>query len=202
MPGPDGRGPRVLAREDGGVPAARAEPSAEPCPLVHVLLVGGTLADWDALGEEGWRRRVATLGDAAAAAGCRWLTLHPYEAGTSAAPAVPALWTVTRDGCTVIVDAEPDGRQRLVRGLARLTPSAPLDEATLTAAVLAPAEVDPDLVVVLGPRDRLPPSLVWELAYSELVYLDVTWAELGAEHLQVALEEYRHRERRFGGVSA
>lgn len=184
------------------MPTARAEPSAEPPPLVHVLVVGGTLADWDALGEEGWQRRVATLGDAAAAAGCRWLTLHPYEAGAEAGPTVPATWTVTRDGCTVIVDAEPDGRQRLVRGLARLAPTDPLDEATLTAAVLAPAEVDPDLVVVLGPSDRLPPSLVWELAYSELVYLDLTWAELRAEHLQEAFEEYRHRDRRFGGVSA
>lgn len=166
------------------------------------MLVGGTLADWEALGEDGWRRRVEVLGDVAASVGCRWLTLHPYEAGEPAPAIVTATWTTTRDGCTVIVDAEADGRQRLVRGLARLATPSEVDEVSLTAAVLAPADVEPDLVVVLGPPERLPPSLVWELAYSELVYLDVAWADLGAEHLEMALEEYRHRDRRFGGVSA
>ena len=191
------------------------DPSVAPTGLVHVMLVGGTLADWEALGEDGWRRRVTSLGGAAAAAGCRWLTLHPYEAGASAGTAagrgeplsVPAPWTASCDGCTVIVDAEPDGRRRLLRGLAALAAEPPgtegaIDEATLAAAVLAPAEVDPDLVVVLGPRDRLPPSLVWELAYSELVYLDVAWAALEPDDLRQALEEYRRRDRRFGGVSA
>ena len=42
---------------------------------------------------------------------------------------------------------------------------------------------EPDLVVVLGPPTRLPPSLVWELAYGELVFVAVGWRDLGAAHL-------------------
>ena len=38
----------------------------------------------------------------------------------------------------------------------------------------APADVEPDLIVILGPHDRLPPSLVWELAYGELVFWTAT----------------------------
>jgi len=66
--------------------------------------------------------------------------------------------------------------------------------------LLAPASTEPDLVVVLGPSDRLPSSLVWELAYSELVYLDVAWADLAPDHLVAAIDAYRHRHRRFGGL--
>jgi undecaprenyl diphosphate synthase len=59
---------------------------------------------------------------------------------------------------------------------------------------------EPDLVVVLGSDDRLPPSLVWELAYSELVFLPVDWSVLDGERLDDALGVYFGRERRFGGV--
>ena len=41
-----------------------------------------------------------------------------------------------------------------------------------------PADVEPDLVLVLGPPTRLPPSLVWELAYGELVFEPVALATL------------------------
>lgn len=53
---------------------------------------------------------------------------------------------------------------------------------------------------MLGRDDRLPPSLVWELAYSELVFLPVDWSVLDAERLDDALGVYFGRERRFGGV--
>ena len=63
-----------------------------------------------------------------------------------------------------------------------------------------PADVEPDLVVVLGPPTRLPPSLVWELAYGELVFDPTPLAEFGAEHVRTAIEEFHGRRRRFGGL--
>ena len=42
---------------------------------------------------------------------------------------------------------------------------------------------EPDLLVVLGPPTQLPPSLVWELAYAELVFIPVAWSEFGAGEL-------------------
>ncbi len=96
---------------------------------------------------------------------------------------------------------EPDGRARLVRAVERLRlAGTPITEASIAAGLNAPATVDPDLVVVLGPGHRLPPSLVWELAYSELVFLDVAWSDLQPAHLERAVDEFHHRHRRFGGL--
>ena len=55
-------------------------------------------------------------------------------------------------------------------------------------------------MLILGPPTRLPPSLVWELAYGELVFLPVGFDELGAEHVASALDDYATRRRRFGGL--
>jgi undecaprenyl diphosphate synthase len=60
--------------------------------------------------------------------------------------------------------------------------------------------VEPDLVLLLGTDDRLPTSLVWELAYSELVYIDVSWRDLAAVHLAEAIGAFQGRHRRFGGL--
>jgi undecaprenyl diphosphate synthase len=100
----------------------------------------------------------------------------------------------------VIVDPHADGRDHLVVALRKLAESNQLTDAAVAPALLAPAEVEPDLVLLLGPQDRLPTSLVWELAYSELVYLQVTWSELGAADLAAAIHEFEGRHRRFGGL--
>jgi undecaprenyl diphosphate synthase len=107
---------------------------------------------------------------------------------------------VVHGGCTVIVDPHPDGRERLVVALRKLAESNQLSDAAVAPALLAPAEVEPDLVLVLGTNVRLPTSLVWELAYSELVYTDVSWAELDAAHLDDAIAAFHGRHRRFGGL--
>jgi undecaprenyl diphosphate synthase len=62
--------------------------------------------------------------------------------------------------------------------------------------------VEPDLVLILGPPTRLPPSLVWELAYGELVFLPVGFTELAAEHVAKAVDDFHSRRRRFGGLDA
>ncbi len=54
--------------------------------------------------------------------------------------------------------------------------------------------------MVLGESTRLPPSLVWELAYSELVFHPMAWDELSADHLVDAIADFARRERRFGGL--
>ena len=70
----------------------------------------------------------------------------------------------------------------------------------MTQGLSPPADADPDLVVVIGADHRMPPSLVWELAYSELVYVDTTWQHFGAGHLDDAIGSYAHRHRRFGCI--
>lgn len=170
-------------------------------PLHHVTVVGGTLAEWSAMSTEQWAERLTELGKVADHMGARWLTLRPFEPTVPvSAPAVQER-TVVVGVCTVTADPECDGRSRIARAVEALRAAGEvIDEASLGARLNAPAETDPDLVVVLGAARRLPSSLVWELAYSELVFLDTTWQHLGASHLEDAVASYAHRHRRFGGV--
>jgi undecaprenyl diphosphate synthase len=59
---------------------------------------------------------------------------------------------------------------------------------------------DPDLMVRTSGEHRISNFLLWQLAYSELVFTDVLWPDFRREHLQDAVREYQRRERRFGGV--
>jgi undecaprenyl diphosphate synthase len=81
-----------------------------------------------------------------------------------------------------------------------LDPDEPVNEATVAEVLYAPADTEPDLIVVLGPSTQLPPSLVWELAYGELVFLSPSWEELTPHHLLDAIADFARRSRRFGGL--
>ena len=55
--------------------------------------------------------------------------------------------------------------------------------------------------MVLGPPTRLPPSLVWELAYGELVFVPVALARAAAPTTSLAaIDDFAGRRRRFGGL--
>jgi len=61
---------------------------------------------------------------------------------------------------------------------------------------------DPDLIIRTSGELRLSNFLLWQSAYAELVFLDAFWPEFGRELLEAAIEEFRRRNRRFGGVTA
>lgn len=172
---------------------------AVSAPLRHVLIVGGTAAEWAATDELRWKELVSELARAAHAAGACWLTFRPYGGATADAPTVPR----EAGGCTVVVDGCADGRDRLISAIERVrTRVGPegITEEAIGAELVAPADAEPDLALVVGPGDHLPPSLVWELAYSELVFADCAWSDLGEKHLHDAIVEFGRRERRFGGL--
>ncbi len=166
--------------------------------LRHVMVVGGTLGDWDDLGVQRWDARVNDLGEVAANAGATFLTLRAFEPGVR--PSDSARWERQVSTCHVIIDPVGDGRARFAQAMADLPDDEPINEATISEALYAPADVEPDLIVVLGEPTRLPPSLVWELAYGELVFQPMAWHELSADHLVDAIADFAQRERRFGGL--
>ena len=60
---------------------------------------------------------------------------------------------------------------------------------------------DPDLVLRTSGEYRISNFLLWELAYSELVFADVLWPDFRREHLFEAIREYQGRNRRYGGAT-
>ena len=167
--------------------------------LHHIIVVGGTLAQWAAMSDQQWSLRMTDLGKVADHCGARWLSLRPFSG--EAADGVRATRSVTVGGCQVDTIPQADGRVRVSQAIiAMQAAGTPIDEPHLGAQLNLPADCDPDLVVVLGTPDRLPTSLVWELAYSELVFTPIAWEHLGASHLDDAIGSYAHRHRRFGGV--
>jgi undecaprenyl diphosphate synthase len=99
----------------------------------------------------------------------------------------------------VIIHSSTDGRERICRALEERSVNEIVTENFLDQRLFGNSG-DPDLVVVLGPANCLPRSLVWELAYSEIVFVEQSWTMLSLEKIQSAIQEYFLRHRRFGGV--
>jgi undecaprenyl diphosphate synthase len=57
---------------------------------------------------------------------------------------------------------------------------------------------EPDLFIRTGGEHRISNFLLWDLAYTELYFADVLWPDFGVTELELALERYAARERRFG----
>ncbi|MET0324343.1 MAG: undecaprenyl diphosphate synthase family protein [Ilumatobacteraceae bacterium] len=171
--------------------------------LAHVMVVAGTRRDWAAIDEAGWRRLAGELGTVVADAGGAWLTIRAYESGEDvpASSGLDGLHLTAADGrCVVLIDPVSDGRERFASAMRQLPAGSAVDEKAVAGVLYAPADVEPDLVLVLGPSTRLPPSLVWELAYGELVFLPIALADLRGQHLVEAIEDFQGRRRRFGGL--
>jgi undecaprenyl diphosphate synthase len=168
--------------------------------LRHVMVVGGTLAEWTDMSADDWHKRVDELGSYCASIGVPWLTIRVYEATGDPSDGRLTWWTHEVHGCSVAVDPTASGRERFASAMRDLDPAAPVTEAAVIAALYEPADCEPDLLVVLGPPTQLPPSLVWELAYAELVFLPVGWKEFAAADLAGAVVDFAGRRRRFGGL--
>lgn len=76
---------------------------------------------------------------------------------------------------------------------------APLDEATLEAGLSTAGAPPVDVIVRTSGEQRLSNFLLWEAAYAELVYQNVLWPDYGAAGLADVVDQYRNRDRRFGG---
>ena len=90
-----------------------------------------------------------------------------------------------------------------VRGLVAsgLSPSR-VDERAIRDHLYYPDAPDPDLVIRTSGEFRISNFLLWQLAYSELVFSDVLWPDFRRQHLFEAVREFQRRDRRYGGVEA
>jgi undecaprenyl diphosphate synthase len=72
------------------------------------------------------------------------------------------------------------------------------DEDEFAKFLYAPEMNDPDILIRTSGERRLSNYLLWQSAYSELVFTDTLWPDFGEADLRAALEEFDARERRFG----
>jgi undecaprenyl diphosphate synthase len=75
-----------------------------------------------------------------------------------------------------------------------------IDEKMIRRHLYAPDMPDPDLLVRTSGEYRISNYLLWQLAYSELVFTDVLWPDFRRADLFAAIAEFQQRERRFGAV--
>ena len=118
--------------------------------------------------------------------------------------------TCANTGLVVVVAFNYGSRQeiaRAARALAVEVRDGRLDPAAITAERLGArldtaALPDPDLIIRTSGEQRLSNFLLWQAAYSELVFVPIYWPDFDRAALESAIDEYHRRERRFGGLAA
>ena len=74
-----------------------------------------------------------------------------------------------------------------------------VDEETFARRLSAPELPDPDLLIRSSGEVRLSNFMLWQLAYTELVFTETLWPDFGEADLRNAMGEYARRRRRYGG---
>jgi len=114
--------------------------------------------------------------------------------------------TEGNDGIVLTVAANYGGQWDIVQAVQRWQAAHPYTDArSLTqeqlAQFLSTAHMpDPDLLIRTGGEQRISNFLLWQVAYAELYFRDVLWPEFDTAQLELALDWYLTRQRRFGRV--
>jgi undecaprenyl diphosphate synthase len=106
--------------------------------------------------------------------------------------------------CTLTMAFNYGGRAEIVDAVQRLVadgvPADKVSEKAIRSRLYFPDLPDPDLVIRTSGEHRISNFLLWQLAYSELVFDDVLWPDFRRGHLFEAVRDYQQRQRRYGGV--
>ena len=81
-----------------------------------------------------------------------------------------------------------------------LDPNA-IDARTVAAHLYLPDMPDPDLVIRSSGERRVSNFLLWQSAYAELAFPETLWPDFDRHSLAACVDDYRRRQRRFGGVA-
>src|SRR5690606_30383498 len=96
-----------------------------------------------------------------------------------------------------------EAARRLARQVAagKLSPD-DITEARLAAELYTAGIPDPDVIIRTSGEQRISNFLLWQAAYSELIFVDEHWPDFNEQSFRRVLEEYASRDRRFGGMEA
>lgn len=113
-------------------------------------------------------------------------------------------------GLTLVVAFNYGARQEIARAARRMADelakgsmiARDIDVDSFGRFLDAPDLPDPDLIIRTSGEQRLSNFLLWQCAYSELVFVQTYWPDFDRSALETALQEYSQRVRRFGGLVA
>jgi undecaprenyl diphosphate synthase len=111
------------------------------------------------------------------------------------------------EGMQVILALNYGGRNEIVRAVRRLAletgglgKAGDISEESIGARLDNPGVPDPDIIIRTAGEFRISNFLLWEGAYAEYYISPKFWPDFTEEDLALALEDYRNRDRRFGGL--
>ena len=107
--------------------------------------------------------------------------------------------------CTLTMAFNYGGRAEIVDAVRDLVADGVKPEKVTEKAIRSrlyfPDQPDPDLVIRTSGEHRISNFLLWQLAYSELVFTEVLWPDFRRTHLFAAVRDFQRRQRRYGGVT-
>lgn len=111
-------------------------------------------------------------------------------------------------GMTLIIAFNYGARDEITRAVAALArdvqagliPVDGITEQAISARLDTAGIPDPDLIIRTSGEERLSNFLLWQAAYSELIFVPEYWPDFGKENFLAALAQYSSRNRRFGGL--
>jgi len=116
------------------------------------------------------------------------------------------LLTAANNGLTLTIAANYGGRWDIMQAVEKLWQTHPQVQGNLSEEALEPYlsmnySPEPDLFIRTGGEQRISNFLLWQLAYTELYFTDTLWPAFDRSALDVAIQSYQKRERRFGRTS-
>lgn len=118
--------------------------------------------------------------------------------------------TATNAKLTLVIAISYGGRDELVQAARRLARDAAdgrlapeaIDEDAFAARLFTDGIPDPDLLIRTSGEQRISNFLLWQLAYTEFVFIETHWPDFDRDTLAEAIAVYARRERRYGAVVA
>lgn len=96
------------------------------------------------------------------------------------------------------------GRDEIVHAVKQIInsniPACDVTEQTLSDNLYTKGQPDPDFIIRPSGEYRLSNYLIWQAAYAEYWFSDILWPDFKPKDLDRAIEEFNHRNRRFGGI--